>query len=68
MRRAVIALFTMLLVGFLAAPASATTIDDVVSSLQSDHVYNDPKAENRLTDAQAQQLRDQIGSDAISNS
>lgn len=65
MRRAVIALFTMLLVGFFAAPAMATTIDDVVSSLGSDPVYNDPKAENKLTDAQAQALRDQIGDDPI---
>jgi hypothetical protein len=32
---------------------SATTVDDVVSALQSDPVYNDPKAENALTDAQA---------------
>jgi len=49
----------------VAAPASATTVDDVVTSLQTDPVYNDPEAENALTDAEAQQLRDQIGNESI---
>ena len=65
MRRVLLTLFTLLLVGFMAAPASATTIDDVVSSLQTDPVYNDPKAENALTASQAQELRDQIGNESI---
>jgi hypothetical protein len=62
MRRVLLTLISLVLVGWVAAPAGATTIDDVVSALQSDPVYNDPKAENALTDAQAIDLTDQIRS------
>ncbi|MEZ5186644.1 MAG: hypothetical protein R2720_12940 [Candidatus Nanopelagicales bacterium] len=58
------------LVGLLAGPANAilpaTTVDDVVSSLQSDPVYNDPKAENDLTASQADDLRSQIAASGSS--
>lgn len=66
MRRALWTLITLLLVGWIAAPASATTIDDVVSALRSDPVYNDPKAENALTDSQAADLSGQIRSSGSS--
>lgn len=60
MKRALLILAAVVLVGFMAAPASATTIDDVAQSLRSDPVYNDPKAELKLTTAQADQLSAQI--------
>ena len=66
MRRALLILISALVVGWIAAPASATTIDDVVSALQSDPVYNDPRAEHALTDAQAADLTDQIRSSGSS--
>ena len=50
MRRVLLSLLPLLLLGLLASPASATTVDDVVSSLKSNPVYNDPEAENALTD------------------
>lgn len=66
MRRVLFALLPLLLVGWVANPAAATTVDDVVSALQSDPVYNDPEAENALTDAQAADLSDQIRSSGSS--
>ncbi len=70
MRRALVVLISALFVGLVSAPGSAlvpaTTVDDVVSSLRSDPVYNDPEAENALTDAQAADLRDQIASSGSS--
>lgn len=66
MRRVLLSLLPLLLLGLLASPASATTVDDVVSSLKSNPVYNDPEAENALTDAQAADLSDQIGSSGSS--
>ena len=47
--------------GLTAAPAEArTTISSVGAALRQDPVYNDPAAERRLTDAEADQLRSQI--------
>jgi hypothetical protein len=66
MRRVLIALLPLLLVGWVAGPATATTVDDVVSALRSDPVYNDPEAENALTDSQAADLSDQIRSSGSS--
>lgn len=64
MRRVLTLLFAVVLAGLVASPAAAlvpaTTIDDVVVSLQTDPVYNDPKAQNALTAAQADELRSQI--------
>lgn len=60
MRRLLGALTALLLTMLGIAPASAATIDDVAQSLRSDPVYNAPQAENALTDAQADDLRDQI--------
>ncbi len=66
MRRVLITIFSVVFLGLMVAPASATTIDDVVTSLQSDPVYNDPEAENALTDSEAQDLRDQIATSGSS--
>jgi hypothetical protein len=61
-RRALASLIGLFLLVLCAPPASATTLDEVVDALRSDPVYNDPEAENALTDAQADDLRDQIAS------
>ena len=70
MRRALVVLISTLLVGLVTVPGAAlvpaTTVDDVVSSLRTDPVYNDPEAENALTDAQAADLREQIASSGSS--
>ena len=60
MRRLLVTLLPLLLLGWMATPAAATTVDDVVTALQSDPVYNDPRAENALTTAQATELSSQI--------
>ncbi|MCU0297482.1 MAG: hypothetical protein MUF33_03055 [Candidatus Nanopelagicales bacterium] len=66
MRRALVAVLSAVFVGLVVSPASATTIDEVVTSLQSDPVYNDPEAENALTDSEADNLRDQIAASGSS--
>ena len=63
MRRVLTLLFAVVLAGLVASPAAAlvpaTTIDDVVV-VADRPVYNDPKAQNALTAAQADELRSQI--------
>ncbi|MCB0914569.1 MAG: hypothetical protein H6525_09465 [Actinobacteria bacterium] len=44
-----------------AAPAAATTFDDVGQALRADSLYQDPEAEVQLSPAEQQEVRDAIG-------
>ena len=61
MTRRALLLAPLLLLLLLPAPASAgELIDRAVAGLESDNVYVDPDADPKLTDAEAEELRDRI--------
>lgn len=62
----IFALFTLLLVGFLAQPAlAANSIDAAVNGLKSSPVYVDSAANPTLSSGDASQIRSRIGSAPI---